>query len=137
MSSAKTAAVKALFDVAPSIVRSVGCGVANKEEGLTFQQIRTIMYVAEQPRFLGEIAKERSVSPASASALVDGLETDGYLLRTMDRVDRRRIVVTLTDKGRKAYENTRAMSEAMLSELVQHLGEDDAQQLAAILGKLV
>lgn len=136
MSSIKDEAVKSLFDVAPKIVHAVGCGVGNKDKGLTFQQIRTIMYVASEPRFLGEIAKDRTVSPASASALVDGLERGGYLTREMDRIDRRRIVVRLTSKGEKAYEAARKSSEEMLSQLVSKLSDKETEQLVALLAKM-
>lgn len=136
MNANKQEAVRALFDVAPKIVHAVGCGVGHKDKGLTFQQIRTIMYLASGPRFLGEIAKDRSVSPASASALVDGLERDGYLTREMDKVDRRRIIVQLTSKGHNAYETARKSSEDQLSELVAKLNDEETLKLVELLSKM-
>lgn len=129
-------AVDAMFKSAPLVVRAIGCGVSNRELGLTFQQIRTILFVAHCPRCLGDIARERSVSAASASVLVDGLEQDGFVQRTPDRVDGRRIIVTLTDKGRAAYESIRANSEVLLSELVDPLTDEEASQLARLLRKI-
>ena len=129
-------AVDALFKCAPLVVRAVGCGVSNRELGMTFQQIRTILFVAHCPRCLGDIARERSVSAASASVLVDGLEQDGYVLRTPDRVDGRRIIVTLTDKGRSAYESIRASSVTHFAELVDPLTDEEASELARLLRKI-
>lgn len=132
----KNQAIDALFALAPRIVRCVGCGVAKKETGLTFNQIRAINFLAEGKRYLGDIARDRSVSPASASALVDSLEREGYVERTMDRGDRRRIVVTLTSKGRQTFEKMRLMSCTVLSELVDNLSDEEAGELARLLKKL-
>ena len=129
-------AAQSLFRVAPQVVRAVGCGSSNREFGLTFQQIRTLMYVADCPRCLGDIARERSVSAASASVLVDGLEQDGFVTRATDKVDGRRIIVRLTDKGTQAYEAIRAMGEGSLTEMVDCLTDDEAEALATILAKV-
>lgn len=136
MGSAKSQAAEALFRLSPQIVRAVGCGSSNKELGLTFQQIRTLMYVADCPRCLGDIARERSVSAASASVLIDGLEKDGFVSRTTDVVDGRRIIVRLTEKGTRAYESIRTVCEASLSDMVDGLSEDELTTLAELLTKV-
>lgn len=136
MNPAQSAAAEALFRISPQIVRAVGCGSSNKELGLTFQQIRTLMYVADCPRCLGDIARERSVSAASASVLIDGLEADGYVKRSTDTVDGRRIIVRLTEKGTVAYESIRSVCEASLADLVESLTTEELTALAAILTKV-
>ena len=136
MGSAKSQAAEALFRLSPQIVRAVGCGSSNKELGLTFQQIRTLMYVADCPRCLGDIARERSVSAASASVLIDSLEKDGFVSRTTDVVDGRRIIVRLTEKGTRAYESIRTVCEASLSDMVDGLSEDELTTLAELLTKV-
>lgn len=136
MGSAKSQAAEALFRLSPLIVRAVGCGSSNKELGLTFQQIRTLMYVADCPRCLGDIARERSVSAASASVLIDGLEKDGYVSRTTDVIDGRRIIVRLTERGTKAYEAIRTVCEAALGDMVEGLSEEELVMLAGILVKV-
>lgn len=136
MNTPKSQAAEALFRISPQIVRAVGCGSSNKELGLTFQQIRTLMYVADCPRCLGDIARERSVSAASASVLIDGLESDGFVKRSTDTVDGRRIIVRLTDKGTKAYESIRTVCEASLGDMIETLTNDELEALAAILTKV-
>ena len=136
MGSAKSMAAEALFRLSPQIVRAVGCGSSNKELGLTFQQIRTLMYVADCPRCLGDIARERSVSAASASVLIDGLEKEGFVSRTTDVVDGRRIIVRLTEKGTHAYESIRTVCEASLSDMVDGLNESELATLAELLTKV-
>jgi DNA-binding MarR family transcriptional regulator len=51
---------------------------------------------------LSEIARELAVSKQAASKLIDLLVVRGFLARTADPVDRRRITLALTDRGRDA-----------------------------------
>lgn len=136
MSQEKSDAVEALFHIAPRMLRCVGCGVAKKETGLTFNQIRAINFLADEKRYLGDIARDRSVSPASASSLIDSLEEDGLVIRENDPMDGRRILVGLTKKGRDCYNEMRVMSYEILTELVANLTDQEAATLAALINKL-
>src|SRR5262249_27454713 len=49
---------------------------------------------------LGQLIRELRVSKQSAGQLVDTLVMRGYLARTVDEGDRRRLTVTLTERGR-------------------------------------
>src|ERR1700748_1660176 len=49
---------------------------------------------------LGQLVKELRVSKQSAGQLVDALVMRGYLERTVDPDDRRKLTVTLTERGR-------------------------------------
>ena len=136
MSQEKTDAIEALFHIAPRVVRCVGCGVAKKETGLTFNQIRAINFLAEEKRYLGDIARDRSVSPASASSLIDSLEEEGLVKRENDPMDGRRILVGLTKQGRACYDEMRLMSYEILTELVDNLTDDEADTLARLLNNM-
>jgi DNA-binding MarR family transcriptional regulator len=39
-------------------------------------------------------------SPSACTGLIDGMESEGYILRTRDDVDRRQVLISLTPKGR-------------------------------------
>jgi DNA-binding MarR family transcriptional regulator len=61
---------------------------------------------------IGEIPERRwvqmiGVSPSATSGLLDGLEAEGYIQRTHDKVDRRQVLVSLSPKGRKLTERVR------------------------------
>src|ERR1700742_3375202 len=51
---------------------------------------------------LGQLVKELGVSKQAAGQLVDALVLRGYLDRTVDKEDRRKLTVTLTERGRAA-----------------------------------
>lgn len=129
-------AANALFELSPMIMKSVGCGVSKKETGLTFNQIRAINYLAPQKRYLGEIAEDRGVSPASASALVDSLRRAGLVDREIDAVDNRKVLIGLTPEGRSTYERLSDRSQQQLLQLVSSLNKEEAEKLTRLLIKV-
>jgi DNA-binding MarR family transcriptional regulator len=87
---------------------------------------------------LGQLVKELQVSKQSAGQLVDTLVMRGYLERTVDAEDRRKLTVTLTDRGRAAAAVQTAAREeidAALATRVGKKGVDIARRvLAALIG---
>jgi DNA-binding MarR family transcriptional regulator len=49
----------------------------------------------------GQLAKESGLSTGAVTTLLDRLERAGYVRRVRDTVDRRRVLVELTDEARK------------------------------------
>ena len=60
---------------------------------------------------LGELVKELRVSKQAAGQLVDTLVLRGYIERTVDAADRRKLTVTLTERGRAAAATQAAARE--------------------------
>ena len=71
---------------------------------------------------LGELVRELRVSKQAASQLVDALVAGGYLQRAADENDRRRLVVTLTRRGRAAAEVQAKAREQVDAELLARVG---------------
>ncbi|HVV71135.1 MAG TPA: MarR family transcriptional regulator, partial [Verrucomicrobiae bacterium] len=74
---------------------------------------------------LGQLVKELRVSKQSAGQLVDTLVLRGYLERTVDPEDRRKLTVTLTERGRAAAETQSAVREKIDADLLARVGERD------------
>ena len=51
---------------------------------------------------LSQLIKELRISKQAGGQLVDGLVTRGYLERAVDKEDRRKLTVTLTERGKAA-----------------------------------
>jgi DNA-binding MarR family transcriptional regulator len=85
-------------------------------------------------RTLGErIAQDKS----TVADLTARLAKRGYLLRSTDRTDRRRIVLTLTRQGRSAlYEAAPRVAE-IGQEMLSTLSADEGRELIRLLDKLV
>ena len=71
---------------------------------------------------LGELVKDLRVSKQAASQLVDALVTGGYLQRSVDDKDRRKLLVTLTRRGRTAAAVQAKAREQIDAELLARVG---------------
>jgi DNA-binding MarR family transcriptional regulator len=93
--------------------------------------------IARRGRNLGDVAGELAVSKQAASQLVDTLVTRGYVERTPDPDDRRRVTVGLTDRGRAAAAEIRQAVERVDAELATKVSQQDLGRARAVLGTLV
>jgi len=71
--------------------------------GLTPSQIIILRTIKSMENVSpGTIAKEASITQATVTALIDKLERRGFVKRTKDSVDRRRVIVSITAEGEGA-----------------------------------
>jgi DNA-binding MarR family transcriptional regulator len=85
---------------------------------------------------LGQLVKELGVSKQAAGQLVDTLVLRGYLDRSTDREDRRKLTVALTPRGQAAAAVQAAARERIDAELTAQVGERCVAQLRKALGAL-
>ena len=71
---------------------------------------------------LGQLIEELQVSKQAAGQLVDMLVVRGYLERTVDAEDRRKLTITLTERGRAAAAVQTAVREKIDAELIARVG---------------
>ncbi|HEY7917509.1 MAG TPA: MarR family transcriptional regulator [Acidimicrobiales bacterium] len=86
---------------------------------------------------LSGIIRELGVSKQAAGQLVDTLVLRGYLERSPDPDDRRRLTVTLTDRGRLAADASRRAVWTVDAELTARLGDECVTQARAVLLELI
>ena len=99
------------------------------------------------PRLLGgmlrfggqpdDIAKDFGISKQAASKLVDALVVRGYLDRSVDPDDRRRMKLALTERGAAAAKASGAATDRVDRELQSAVGPDAVAQMRETLGALV
>src|ERR1700684_4443241 len=77
---------------------------------------------------LGQLIKELRISKQAAGQLVDTLVTRGYLERSPDKDDRRKLTVTLTERGKAAAATQKAAREKIDAELLASVGQDDMER---------
>ena len=87
---------------------------------------------------LSDIIKQLGISKQAAGQLVDTLVARGYLDRSVDPEDRRRLTITLTERGREAAIIIRQAVNRVDAEVAKILPEETIgharQTLAAIAG---
>jgi DNA-binding MarR family transcriptional regulator len=85
---------------------------------------------------LSRLIEELGISKQSAGQLVDTLVTRGYLERNVDPEDRRRLVITLTDRGRDAVRVQSGARERIDHALENRVGENGMSALRKVLAAL-
>ncbi len=86
---------------------------------------------------LSGIIRELGMSKQAAGQLVDTLVLRGYLLRTPDSDDRRRMTVTLTDRGRLAADAAHGAVAEVDAALAGRVGSTYVATTRATLAALV
>jgi len=85
---------------------------------------------------LSEISKRMHVSNPTTTKVISGLEDNGYVVRCIDKDDRRAARITLTPKGEDAIIKAHNSFHAIFDELTDHLGEQKSNELADLLNEV-
>ncbi len=83
-----------------------------------------------------EISRFMNISTARMAAALNGLERKGMLTRRIDPGDRRRILVELTEEGRRYADGQRLEMLDHLTRVIERLGEHDAVEFVRIMGRV-
>ncbi|MFC7487376.1 MarR family winged helix-turn-helix transcriptional regulator [Knoellia sp. CPCC 206453] len=82
-------ATQALDD---EVGRALGVGPAD---------LRCLDWLVDQPRSASELARRVGLTPAATTSMIDRLERKGFVRRTSDPADRRRVLVEMTEQGQR------------------------------------
>jgi DNA-binding MarR family transcriptional regulator len=88
-------------------------------------------------RPLGQLIIELGMSKQAAGQLVDALVVRGYLARHPDADDRRKLTLTLTERGKAAARVTGRARDAIDAELAARAGERDVERTRRTLAILI
>lgn len=87
----------------------------------------------EKPLPAGEISRMLSMTTSRIAAVLGSLEKKGMILRKADEADKRRVLVTLTDKGDAFCLKRRQEVINHMAEMLENLGEEDAAHFVRIM----
>ena len=85
---------------------------------------------------MGELSHWLMVSKGNVTGIAERLSEDGFIVREPTPTDRRSFVVTLTEKGRKAYKEMELEYEQLLEKLFDDLSPDDSDMFTGMLAKI-
>ena len=89
-----------------------------------------------EPKMMSAIATRLSVTVSTLTINMKGLEKKGYLVRERSEEDKRVVLVTLTEKGRKAFFHHRDFQKKMIKALMKDLDEEQKKVLYKCLNNL-
>ena len=90
----------------------------------------------EEPKNMSTIARLLSVTVGTLTIAMNSLVKKGYVIRQRGTVDRREVYISLSEKGRKAYEHHARFHKAMIDSVSSELSQDEMEMLVKTLTKL-
>lgn len=84
----------------------------------------------------GDISKAFNVSTARTTAALKTLVKKGYVETSVSTVDRRKVVVKITDKGRTVINKCENEQIEFMKCIIDKIGEDDLQEFLRIFAKI-
>ena len=85
---------------------------------------------------MSAIAKLRGVTIGSLSTSMNSLVKKGYVTRERGKEDRRVVYISLSEKGRHAYEHHEQFHHNMIDAILQDLTPNETESLVKALAKL-
>ncbi|MEH7097772.1 MarR family winged helix-turn-helix transcriptional regulator [Neobacillus vireti] len=85
---------------------------------------------------VSEISQKLRVTPPTVTQIINVLERDGFIERTIHPADRRSVKISLTKEGLQATEQARQKFANTFLGLIDYLGEAESVQLAELLFKV-
>jgi len=82
------------------------------------------------------VAKELEVTTGTLTISVNGLVKKGYVDRSRSEEDRRVVLISLSEKGEKAYLHHRRFHEEMIDAVLEGLTQEEQRALENALSKL-
>ncbi len=86
---------------------------------------------------VNDLANEAGTTSGATSLALKRLESDKYVVRQRDKVDRRVVWVCLTPEGEQKMEHILQQREKILGELLQSLNDTEVEILQLLLRKMV
>ncbi len=90
----------------------------------------------EEARNMTSVARSLGVTTGTLTIAVNSLVKKGYVERARSEEDRRVVLVSLSEKGKRAYLHHRQFHEQMIEAIVEELSEEEQAVLEKALVKL-
>ncbi|HEX5245910.1 MAG TPA: MarR family transcriptional regulator [Gaiellaceae bacterium] len=139
MPTSKTLDPVALADALRPALLQVGRELRREARGVGVspEQVSLLVAIKYAPGIgLRELATRERVSPPAMTKHVDRLERDGLVARTPSADDRRRVGVSLTEKGQRVLRRVRTRRTAWLAQRLRGLSPDELAAVEAAVEPL-
>ncbi|GIN92534.1 hypothetical protein J6TS1_32940 [Siminovitchia terrae] len=85
---------------------------------------------------IGEIARLMKITSSAVGQIVNKLEDENYLMRTINPKNRREILVQLADKGIRHFEKEEKINREIINRFYSEMDLSEIEELKKILTKL-
>jgi DNA-binding MarR family transcriptional regulator len=120
-------AAKNVLEITPHIMRAVRRVMrSHRTPDLSIPQFRALGFLQKhEGASLSDVANHIGLQPPTMSKMIDALVARGLVERNIDQEDRRRVTLTLSDKGRKLWQKARQATNDFLTEKLAALPDED------------
>lgn len=119
------------------VVLDAGSVAAQTELGIARSDLATLELVIVGDRLsAGDIADRLQISTGTATGVVDRLVAGGYVERRTDPRDRRRILVSMTPKGRRRFREAFQRRWAWLHQMASELSSAELAGIVSFLSRM-
>jgi DNA-binding MarR family transcriptional regulator len=89
-----------------------------------------------QPMLTVDVAARMHITSGTVTSLLDNLERKGYVVRSSDRDDRRRVLVDITESAQQLLDDVLPGIQQVARQLVDRIGPERQQALLEILAEI-
>lgn len=128
-----------LNSILPSIINEFSRRQSNElyRGKITMQQFATLCFLNSQGySSMGEISSYLKVSMPAATGVVTRLCRNGFCRRNMDKLDRRVIRISITQKGVKLVNRINSQREKMIIHIFGKISKKERKQYLKILTRI-
>ncbi len=105
---------------------------------MTFHELHTIENIGDNPgATMTDLAKLAGVTTSSMTTMIDKLVTRGLVKRRRRNSDRRVVVVSLTELGKKAYREHGQVHAKVGQELLALMDDDERRVVLSLYEKIL
>lgn len=109
-----------------------------EHQNLTINDMHVIDAIGEDaPKNMSSVAKALQVTTGTLTISVNSLVKKGYVDRVRSEEDRRVVLVSLTESGRRAHRAHKHFHEQMIEHITGRLGKEQSAVLAGALTNMV
>lgn len=90
----------------------------------------------EKPKNMSSVARLVDVTVGTLTIAINNLVKKGYVMRVRSEEDRRVVLVSLSEKGKAAYEHHRQFHQKMVEAVLEDLNQEETLVLTNALKKL-
>jgi DNA-binding MarR family transcriptional regulator len=101
------------------------------------QELLLMLLWDKEPRSQAELTRELAIEPPTTSKMLSRMEKAGVIARHRSDVDRRTVLVTLTEAGRALEGPVNAAWRTLEKDTVGELTPEDQDTLLVLLGRVL
>lgn len=112
--------------------------ITEEFKDITYNDMHVIEAIGlEDSKKMSQIAKLMSVTMGTLTKAVDSLCEKKYVERVRSEKDKRVVLVSLTERGQKAYHHHENFHKEMISSILAETSEEEQKLLVSTLTRLV